>query len=78
MRDETDGNIHKFNINQPIIEKKANVARSVSKEDSNINYGSADGMFTKYGSVGTKIGGNAGLKRQSTQRQKLFKSGSQS
>ena len=46
-RDESGGELMQFNINQPMIEKKAVVARSISQEDSNFEYDRTGSRFYK-------------------------------
>lgn len=50
-RDESDGRILKFNINQPMLNYTASVARKVRQEDMNFEY---DRLRTRWNEDGVK------------------------
>lgn len=62
-RDESNGHRVYFNVNQPIIKKRASVARSISKEDTNTDFTAS--TYTRWNQMSkhmTKLKDNAAVK----------------
>lgn len=52
-RDESGGQRIYYNVNQPIIEKKATVARSISRDESSVDYSALS--YTRWDNMQKRI-----------------------